>query len=99
MTIPSNPAAGRMPLRFIEEIQNSYDNDGLTVHAVASILRELGMVVIPVQSDKEGEAEIRRDERNRLAALLENNRETIEGFIGERSQAVGLLSFLLRLTP
>lgn len=43
------------------------------------------------------EEAIRRDERLRLAALLEEHGETISGFTSDDSATVKLVAFLLRL--
>lgn len=46
---------------------------------------------------KRSEADIRADERAKVAKLLEDHEETLTGFTGDDSSTVKLVAFMLRL--
>lgn len=48
--------------------------------------------------DRQADDVIRQDERERIAALLERDAETIGGFVADGRSAVALVAFLVRNT-
>jgi hypothetical protein len=73
-------------------IEQEWRKNGCAQHGLGGTdYGETGM-----SADAAIEAEIREDERNRIAAAIEEHHETISTFAGDKDLAVQLVAFLIR---